>query len=128
MGALVDSSIWVALFLAADTQHAKAARLFPAIAVPIYAPYCVITEVTTILAYKHSKAQADAFLEYIEGNRDIVLLDDMLQEETSFFRTLVQRISFTDAALVFLSKKLKTPLITFDRQLERIAKKPPYNV
>ena len=123
MGALVDSSVWVALFLDADTQHAKAARIFPAVAPPIYAPYCVIAEVATILAYKHSKEQADRFLKYVGGNRDIVLLDDVLQDEMIFFQTLTQKISFTDAALVFLSKKLNARLVTFDQQLGRIAKK-----
>lgn len=123
MGAIVDSSVWIALFLDADTQHTKAARLLPSVGGTVYAPYCVIAEVATVLAYKHSKAQADAFLAYLDGNRDIVLMDDAIQDEVSFFRTIPQKISFTDAALIFLSGKLKARLITFDRELARIAKK-----
>lgn len=123
MGALVDSSVWIALFLDADTQHAKAARLLPRVTGTIYAPYCIVAEVATVLAYKHSKAQADAFLAYLDGNRDIVLMDDVLQDEISFFRALRQKISFADAAILFLSKKMNARLVTFDRQLERIAKR-----
>lgn len=123
MGAIIDSSVWVALFLDADTQHPKATRLFPVLALPIYVPYCVIVEVATVLTYKHSKEQADGFLKYLDGNRDIVLIDDTLQDEMLFFRSLAQKISFTDAALIFLSKKLGVRLVTFDRQLKQIAKK-----
>ena len=122
MALLVDSSVWTALFLNFDTQHAKAARLFPALKGVIYVPYCVIAEVTTILTYKHSKKQADLFLKYLGGNHDIILFDNVLQEEIFFFQTIRHDISFTDAALVFLSGKLKARLITFDRQLARIAK------
>lgn len=123
MGVIVDSSVWVALFLAADTQHAKAARLLPQISAPLYVPYCVIAEVATVLAYKHSKAQANAFFDYLDGNRDITLLDDTLQDEMIFFRRTPQKISFTDAALIFLAQRLHARVITFDRQLERVAKK-----
>lgn len=122
MALLVDSSVWTALFLNFDTQHAKAARLFAKLTSPIYVPYCVVAEVTTVLTYKHSKKQADLFLQYLDGNRDIILLNNILQDELFFFRTLRHHISFTDAALVFLSGKLKARLITFDRQLARIAK------
>lgn len=122
MALLIDSSVWVALFLDFDTQHAKAARLFSTLQGALYVPYCVVSEVTTVLAYKHSKKQADFFLKYLEGSRDIILLDDILQDELFFFQTLRQNISFTDAALIFLSGKLKARLITLDRELARIAK------
>lgn len=121
MAALIDSSVWTALFLNFDAQHGKAARLLPTLEGVLYVPYCVVAEVTTILAYKHSKDQANLFLKYLDANRDITLLDDTLQDEISFFQTLSQRISFTDAALIFLSQKLNARLITFDRQLARIA-------
>ncbi|TSC69807.1 MAG: hypothetical protein G01um101470_955 [Parcubacteria group bacterium Gr01-1014_70] len=119
---LVDSSVWVALFLDFDTQHEKAARAISHINGPIFTPYCVIVEVATVLAYKHSKAQADAFLGYLSENRDIALIENVIEEEIMFYRSITKNVSFTDSSLIFLAKKLDARLITFDLELARIAK------
>lgn len=123
MANLVDSSVWVALFLDFDTQHSKAERLVARLKGKIYLPYCVLSEVVTILAYKHSKKQADQFLNFAEQNSSITLVEDKLTEELSFYKSLRTRVSFTDAALLLLSKQTKTKLVTFDKQLERLAKR-----
>jgi len=123
MAYLLDSSVWVALFLDFDTQHRKAERLLPKLKGTLYAPYCVVSEVVTILAYKHSKEQADNFLAFIENNRDVALVDDRLAEEIAFYKSVSAQISFADAALLFLSKRLKANLVTFDRQMERMSRK-----
>lgn len=120
---LVDSSVWVGLFLDFDVQHRKAVQLVHKLKGVLYIPYCVLNEVATVLVYKHSKAQADQFLDYIAQNRDIKLVSDSSKEEIRFYRTISHRISFTDAALLYLSETLDAELITFDRQLNRIAKK-----
>ena len=62
MAYLLDSSVWVALFLDFDTQHKKAEQLFEKLSGTIYVPYCVASEVITVLTYKHSKEQADNFI------------------------------------------------------------------
>lgn len=122
IASLIDSSVWIALFLNFDTQHTKATRLFSEVQGALWAPYCVVLEVATVLAYKHSKQQADAFLTYLESNRDVVLLDDIVRDEIAFYKSLSRHISFTDAALILLSKNLKTRLVTFDKELKRIAR------
>jgi predicted nucleic acid-binding protein len=121
MASLVDSSVWVALFLDFDTQHAKAERLFAKFKGAIYLPYCVLNEVATVLAYKHSKEQADQFLNFIEQNSSITVLQDNATEEISFYKSLKAKISFTDATLLLFSKQAKTKLITFDKQLEHLS-------
>lgn len=120
---IVDSSVWIALFLDFDIQHKKAVRFFDGLRGTFYMPYCIVNEVTTVLAYKHSKQQADNFLNYAENNHDIVLIDDSFQEEISFYKSLPHKVSFTDAAFLFLSEKLSAELATFDKQLIRIARK-----
>lgn len=120
---LVDSSVWVALFLDFDTQHQKAERAIQSIFGTISMPYCIIAEVTTVLAYKHSKQLADNFITYIRDNKDIEVINDEVTNEMDFYTTLPQKISFTDVALIFLSRKLNAKLVTFDAQLARIAKK-----
>ncbi|MBI4225001.1 MAG: PIN domain-containing protein [Candidatus Sungbacteria bacterium] len=120
---LVDSSVWVALFLDFDTQHRKAEQTIPKLSGMIYLPYCVIAEVTTILAYKHSKRLADNFIAYVKDNRDLKIVNNDALDEMGFYPTIPHKLSFTDAALIFLSDKLGASLVTFDKQLARIAKK-----
>ena len=122
MAHLVDSSVWVALFLDFDTQHKKAEQTIQKLSDTLYVPYCVIAEVTTILAYKHSKQLADNFIAYIRNNKDLEIINNDVLDEMDFYTTLPRRISFVDAALIFLSGKFDAKLITFDRQLERIVK------
>lgn len=112
MANLLDSSFWVALFLDFDASHQKAAQMFPKLKGKIYLPYCVANEVITVLAYKHSKKQADLFIAFIEGSSDIQIIENKLLEELAFYAGIDKRVSFTDAALVLLSKRLKVKLIT----------------
>lgn len=123
MAHLVDSSVWAALFLKRDSQHTRAANRIKRQKGIVYVPYCVANETATVLAYKHSKKQADRFLYFIENARDIEVVEDDFQEEATFYKTLNTRISFTDAALILFSQKLSAELVTFDKQLERLAKK-----
>ena len=123
MAYLVDSSVWVALFLDFDTQHPKAEQTIQKLSGTIYVPYCVIAEVTTILAYKHSKKLADNFIEYIHDNKDLKIINNDTLDEMDFYTTLPHKISFVDAALIFLSGKLDARLITFDKQMRQITKK-----
>ena len=123
MAHLVDSSVWVALFLDFDTQHKKAEQTIQKLSGTIYVPYCVIAEVTTILAYKHSKKLADNFIAYVRNNKDIKIINNEARDEMDFYQTLSHKISFADAALIFLAGKMEAKLITFDKQLERIAKR-----
>ncbi len=122
MGNLVDSSVWVALFLGFDTQHKKAARCVAKLKGKTYLPYCVLSEVVAILAYKHSKEQADNFIAFAENNRDIEWVNDDSAQEAAFYKILRARVSFADAALLFLSRALRANLVTFDKQLERLKK------
>ena len=121
---IIDSSVWVALFLSFDTQHKKAKKLINEVKGSIIMPYYVLNEVVTVLTYKHSKEQGDNFLLYIEGNKDITLSEQAIAKEISFYKKLTAKISFTDATLIMLSHSIKnSTLITFDTQMNRLSKK-----
>ena len=120
---LIDSSVWVALFLDFDSQHKKAKEVFSKINGKIYIPYCVITEVATILTYKHSKEQADNFLDYILDNNDIISIDNQIYPEIQFFKSIQYKISFIDISLIFIAKKMNLILLTFDKQIIKILNK-----
>lgn len=119
----IDSSVWVALFLDFDSQHKKAVGIFSLLDNKIYIFCGVISEVATVLTYKHSKAQADKFLDFITNNDDIVLFDNQVLLEINFFRNFNKSISFTDASLLFLSQRMNLSLITFDKQIIGILKR-----
>lgn len=120
---IIDSSIWVALFLDFDVNYEKAIEIFSQINDKIYLPYCVISEVATVLTYKHSKEQADGFLEFISDNEDVILIDNEMKNEIDFYKKINKRVSFTDASLVFLAEKFGLLLITFDKQMISLIKK-----
>ncbi|MCK5320607.1 type II toxin-antitoxin system VapC family toxin [Candidatus Parcubacteria bacterium] len=120
---IIDSSVWVALFLDFDVNYEKAIEIFSQINDKIYLPYCVISEVATVLTYKHSKEQADGFLEFISDNEDVILIDNEMKNEIDFYKKINKRVSFTDASLVFLAEKFGLLLITFDKQMIGLIKK-----
>ena len=120
---LLDSSVWVSLFLDCDLLHERAVEVFSQINSKIYIPYCVVVEVATVLTYKHSKNQANNFLEYVENNNDIVLFENQIFSEIDFFKKIDSKISFTDASLIFLANKMNLRFITFDKQIIQILKR-----
>jgi predicted nucleic acid-binding protein len=119
---IVDSSVWVALFLDFDSLHKKAAEIFSDINDKIYLPYCVLSETATVLTYKHSKNQADNFLEFISSNSDIILINNDVINEIDYYKEIDKKISFTDSSLIYLSKKYDLLLITFDKQIISLIK------
>ena len=123
MAYLVDSSVWVALFLDFEVQHEKAAQAIEKLSGTIYLPYGVIAEVATVLTYKHSKQLAHNFIAYARDNRDILIIDDIARDEMDFYTAVAEPLSFTDISLLLLCEKYKAVLVTFDKQLERAALK-----
>lgn len=124
MASLVDSSVWVALYLDDDSQHAKARQLVPTLRGPFYLPYGVLEETASVLTYKQSKATADQFVRFIETSEQFVYLEPDWRSDIAAFRGVSSRISFVDAMLLRLSRSLKdTELITFDQQLARLARR-----
>ena len=122
MAHLVDSSVWIAAYLQNDPNHEKCKRLLIRIDDKILLPYCVLSEVATVLTYKHSKKQALEFIRVVTSSNNIEFIDDDMHKELAFFKTLPQRISFTDAALLLIAKERKAKLLTMDKQLVNIYK------
>lgn len=121
MASLVDSSVWVALYLDDDTQHAKAEQLIETLTAPFYLPYGVLAETAAILTYKGSKAQADQFIRFVEASDQIIYLEPDWRSDLKAFREITSRISFIDAVLLRLSRTLKNvTLASYDQQLLRL--------
>lgn len=120
---VIDSSVWIALFLDDDSQHEKASKLFYDHNGSIIIPYCVISEVVSVLTYKHSYKQAENFLKHINKRNDVFFYENQIDEEVQHFLKIRQKISLTDSSIIYITKKTKSELATFDKQLERIYRK-----
>ncbi|MEI7510898.1 MAG: type II toxin-antitoxin system VapC family toxin [Candidatus Peregrinibacteria bacterium] len=119
----IDSNIFVAFYLEEDALHEKAIFLLEELKErEIIIPYCVIQEVSSILCYRAGKKTADVFLKDIDLSSYCRVIDSIVDEEILFFQGISQKISFTDASLLFLSKKYNAELFTFDKQLLNISR------
>lgn len=120
---ILDSNIFIAFYFRGDTLHQEAIKLVKSLNnCEILVPYCVIQEVTTILTYRLGKKVADNFIDDISNAHNCFLIDNNIYEEIIFFRKTNKKLSFTDLSLIFLAKKYKAPLITFDKQLRNFYK------
>lgn len=120
---ILDSNVWIALFNERDSQHAKAQKVIPLIALPVIMPEYIILEVCSVLVQKASKEVADRFLDRVCDNADIQILycdEQQFNELCTLFRQSTHRkLSFIDSVLLHLAKEYL--LITFDATLHKVA-------
>lgn len=114
---IFDTSIWVALFLKNDTHHDEALALWRALDGQVVLPYIVVAETASVLTYKHSKRQADKFLQFISKSPCLVPYQNQLRPESDFFIRFSRRLSFADYAVLFAAQTENCPLVTFDKQM-----------
>lgn len=119
-GCVLDSSVWVALFLDGDTNHDKALAGFGEITGTIYVPYVVLSEVANVLVYKHSKEQADAFVSFVVSDARCVILESSYSVDITAFLAVHKKISFADMAIIATARTLGVALLTFDEQMRRV--------
>ena len=120
---VLDSSVWIALFVDNDPHHAQARRFFRELSGAVYVPYVVVSEVATVITYKHSKVQAEQFFKFLEDNPGIIHLEAETTADVEHFRSIQSKISFADATLLRIARELGVELVTFDKQLARLARK-----
>jgi predicted nucleic acid-binding protein len=120
---LIDSSVWVSLFLENDSNHREAVSIFNGLKGLILLPYSVLNEVCTVLVYKHSKRQSDLFLEFLEGNVDILRVNNDWDVDIKAFRSIDEKISFTDMSVIQMAISSNLALVTFDLQMKRVYRK-----
>jgi len=121
---IIDTSVWVTRFLEEDSQHKEGKKAFDDLSnVLKYTCYAVIEETTTILCYKHSKEQADKFIDYITNNPEIVILEHNISKEAQTFLAVNAELSFADVSIISLSKQHNLRITSFDQQLLKVANK-----
>jgi predicted nucleic acid-binding protein len=118
---IIDSSVWVALFLEKDSQHEKAVAVIDSVTPPVYMTRGVVAEVCTVLTSKHSKDLGNNFAEFIQSNPDIIILPDELSEQLRFFRQVEADVSFQDSSIIHLAQSYSLEILSFDEQLMKVA-------
>ena len=120
---IIDSSVFVALYYAGDSDHADAVKVMGELNAKtlIIHPY-VIAETATVLTYKLGHSIAQEFLTSVFAwNVYIAPVD--VRDDSEYFQNLGKKISFTDASLINLANKLNVPIVTFDRQIISLLKR-----
>lgn len=119
MELILDTNIWVAYTNKSDSQHEKARGILELIKEKVIIPEYVLVETLNVLSVKLGKKDADDFLSGILKSENIVMLwctHELREELLSFFvSNKIEKLSFVDQSLLFLSKKYK--VVTFDKVL-----------
>lgn len=117
---ILDSNVWIALFIEKDSQHEKAKILCEGLREKnIGIPEYIWLEVSSILSIKGDKDLANQFLEMIHTTEKIIPLfsDPVFARKISefFIQSPHHMLSFVDHALLLLSQYVTVE--TFDMEL-----------
>ena len=129
---VVDCNVIVKCFILEEEASSEAVNLLEKASrneVILYAPGLIIVEFLNVLTKynrlktfetKESKKYFSVFLEDIE--KKIINIYSLRNERNDVLDlALLEKISYFDAEYLYLSKKLKFELITYDKGLKKIA-------
>lgn len=120
---LLDSSVIVALFRIDDTCHQKAVEIFFRNDDFVVNDY-VISEVLTVLKVKENFDLVQKCADFLTSTGKIEIYEtqpELFWFAMSFFQKNKNKLSFTDTLLLLLSRENRIPLVTFDRELAKLA-------
>lgn len=120
---IFDTSVWVAIFLENDVHHREALSIWNSLDGEVILPYIVAAETASVLCYKHSKKQADMFLQFVACSPRIISHQNNLQYEAEFFLRFGSKASFADYAVLHTARALGATLVTFDKQMRQMSKR-----
>lgn len=129
---IVDANIWISYFNQDDTLYHQAKEIVDTYLqddrkVLMVTDY-ILQEVITIFLYDSKPGLIDEFMEFINTEAQI----EILNINSYFFTTVVDyikqfsykpKMSLTDWSLLFLAQELNCTLLTFDKQLYHTYKK-----
>ena len=121
---LLDSSVIVALFRGKDTCHDRAVEIFFKPDDFVVMDY-VISEVLTVLKVKESVEIMQMCADFLANTSGIKIHEtepELYWSAMDFFQKTKNKLSFTDTLLLLLSRENRIPLVTFDKELARMAR------
>ncbi|HCB35525.1 MAG: hypothetical protein A2W52_00230 [Candidatus Taylorbacteria bacterium RIFCSPHIGHO2_02_49_25] len=120
---IFDTSVWVALFLENDVHHKEALSIWNSLDGEVVLTYIVTAETASVLCYKHSKKQADKFLQFAMNSPRVIAHPNNFQYEAEFFLRFGSKASFADYAVLHIARTLDATLVTFDKQMRQMFKR-----
>lgn len=120
---VIDSSVLIAVYHDDEDNHATAVDILEKSKAHtiILHPY-VIQEVATVLTYRFGLDIAITFLSAVPNAENVFMPTVNTLGDIEYFKKLGKKISFTDSALIRLTKELGAELVTFDKQMMSLAK------
>lgn len=121
---ILDSSVIVAFFRNNELDHHKAAQLFKGDEDYVVLDY-VLAEVATVLKKREGLEIAKSALSLlisVDGIKIHETQPELFWSAVDFFSKNKNKLSFTDTLLLVLSRENRISLVTFDKQLARMAK------
>lgn len=121
---IADSSFIISFFTPDDENHGKAIQMARKEAGQVFViPDRVLEETVTAMTYKRGPIYAVELMKEIQENRQFIVRPTREEEIKSAFARMGQiprKISFIDYLVIELSVALRTPLLSFDRQLNSL--------
>ena len=118
---IIDSSVYVSLFLESDSRHKEALYIFQNLwETIILIPYLIYQETLTVLSNKFSTELAQGFDTLIHSDDRFILIAPEIADEIIFWRENQKQISYIDISLIHASLKYKAELITFDKEMQKL--------
>ncbi len=121
---LLDSSVIIAYFREIELDHKRAEKIFDEHE-ELIIPDVVMSEVLTILKMKEGLEKAGLAAEFLingEGIEMIYTDDEIFDASLGDFISQKNKLSFVDTLLLRQSNQQRIPLVTFDKELAKLAK------
>ena len=129
---IFDSSVWIAFYKNADTQHKKSVteiKKWESTNKQCLVSNLIVEEVFSVLTYIGHKKYANQFINFCINNKRITWLDldknfiDKINTFSNHDFLKNKKISFTDFSIIFLAKHFDFEILSFDKELNKTAKK-----
>lgn len=115
---ILDSSAIIAYYNTEDPNHTESVRISETFRDKraVLHPF-VIQEVATVFTYRFGHLEAVRFFADIRGTESVMIPTVQIEKDIAFFEQAGKKMSFADLALVRLSREMRAPLFTFDKQI-----------
>lgn len=122
---ILDSSVVIAIFKDSDIHHEKAREIFYR-EDDLVIPTCALIEILSILKMKNGLGAVKNCTDFLYKAENIDIYEmshELVDEAVQHYIKHKNNLSFTDTLLLTLARNTEIPLVTFDKELAKIAAK-----
>jgi|GEM_PF-906659 len=121
---IFDTSFLLSLVLTDDTNHTEAVEVFESMqdGSVFFINELTYVEILTVATYKSSSIEK-GIIKSILSDLGTTFLNSGNTEYINFFEFLDKKISVTDASILYDARRYTLEILTFDREMIKIADK-----